>query len=134
MSSPFVRLALPTNSTLEGPRILGDGQHAVVEYDFQKDDGTTEWASVAFEDVLQLEFRAAPCCTAADVVKPTEVRAQDTSLRLTAIQELWEEAVGWQEWQQTRGGFSRYRHFTIYFDDAGCVDVVAAHCQPSAST
>jgi len=133
MSATPLRLSLPTSTTQEGPRFCADGRQAVVEYDCQKDDGSMEWSTVVFEDVLQFEFRPAPCCTTDDVVDATEVRVLTTSQRLTTMLERWQEAVGWQEWQQKQGGSARYKHFTMFFDDAGCIDVIAARCRPSPS-
>lgn len=128
-----LQLALPTSATREGPRFRGEGHRAAVEYDCEKDDGTTEWTTVVFDDVLQFEFRPAPCCTADDVVGATEVRVRTASPRLATVLERWLEAVGWQEWHRKQGGSARYRHYTMFFDDAGCVDVIAASCQPSTS-
>lgn len=133
MSATSLRLPLPTSRTQEGPRFRGDGRQAIVEYDYQRDDGSTEWSTVVFEDVLQFEFRPAPCCTAEDVVGATEVRVRTTSHRLTTMLERWQQAVGWQEWQQKQGGSARYKHFTMFFDDAGCIDVIAAACRPPTS-
>lgn len=131
MSVTPLRLPLPTSATQEGPRFRGDGRQAVVEYDCQMNDGSSEWSTVVFEDVLQFEFRPSPCCTADDVVSETEVRVRATSPRLTAMLERWHETAGWQEWQQKQGGSARYKHFTMFFDDAGCIDVIAAACRPS---
>jgi hypothetical protein len=130
MSATALRLSLPTSTTHEGPRFRGDSRQSVVEYDCQRDDGSTEWSAVVFEDVLQFEFRPAPCCAAEDVVGATEVRVQAKSSRLSTVLQRWQEAVGWQEWQQKQGGAARYKHFTMYFDDAGCIDVIAAACRP----
>ena len=132
MSPTFLHLPRPTSRTEEGPRFKGDATEMVVEYDYQEDDGKVTWSSVAFSDVLQFEFRPMPCCTADDVVAATEVRVQTASERLVKMQARWQGAVGWQQWQQKQGGAVRYSHFTVYFDDEGCVDVVAASCRPSA--
>lgn len=130
MSAGSLPLPLPTSATREGPRFRRDDHQLAVEYDWQMDDGSTRWSEVVFEDVLQFEFRPMPCCTADDVVGATEVRVGTTSQRLTTMLERWQKAVGWQEWQQKQGGSARYKHFTLFFDDAGCIDVIAAVCRP----
>jgi len=41
----------------------------------------------------------------------------------------WQERVGHYEWEEKKGGSGRFQHFTLYFDDAGCIDVIAADVQ-----
>jgi hypothetical protein len=131
MTAKSLHLRLPTNRTDSGPRLQSDARRTAVEYDFQHHDGTKSWSAVVFEDVLQVELRPMPCCTADDVIAPTEVRVRASSDRLLRILSRWREAVGWQKWQQSQGGAERYKHFTLFFDDAGCVDVIAAIGRPS---
>ena len=131
MSTTTLRLALPTDRTTQGPRLKGDASQVTIEYDYQRDDGSIVWTSVVFDDVLMYEFRPAPCCIGEDVLDAAEVRVRAASERLKVLLERWQETIGWQEWQQKQGGAGRYKHFTMYFDDAGCVDVVAACCRTS---
>lgn len=130
MSISSLPLPIPTNSTQIGPTFRHDGRQLVVEYDCEHDNGITEWCSIVFEDVLQFEFRSGSCCEDDDVVGFATVRIQSSSHRLNKILKRWQEAVGWQDWQLKQGGANRYRHFTIYFDDDGCVDVIAVSCSP----
>jgi len=44
--------------------------------------------------------------------------------RITSGRILFEELLSFQYWD----GSDRFRDFTIYFDDAGSLDVVAARC------
>jgi hypothetical protein len=134
MSTTSKLLPRPTNRTAEGPRFRGDANQTVVEYDYQRDDGARDWITVVFDDVLQFDFRPVPCCRAEDVVAATHVRVLAESERLSTTLNRWQESVGWQEWQQQQGGAARFRHFTMFFDDAGCIDVVAAACRLPASS
>ena len=137
MSTTSVPLPLPTNTTQEGPRFRGDDKQVVVEYDYHSDDGRTVWTTVVFEDVLQFEFRPDPCPTADDIAddirSATEMRVRDASQRLTTVLERWQVTLGSHEWQQKQGGAARYRHFSIWFDDAGCIDVIASKGCPRPS-
>lgn len=122
---------LPTNTTQNGPHFRTEKSTVVVEYDAQLDDGSTHWGTVVFSDVLQFEFRSTPACAVDDVVGATEVRVLTASHLLGVMLDRWRETIGWQEWEQQKGGAARYKHFKMYFDDAGCIDVIAAECRPA---
>lgn len=123
-----IQLLRPTNRTVEGPRLRLDDKQLIVEYDCQADDGSVEWSKIVFGEVLAAEYRQNVCCDADSIIDAHEVRCTTESSRLAQILKLWNESVGWQEWQQKQGGASRFKHFTVFFDDAGCVDVISASC------
>jgi hypothetical protein len=66
------------------------------------------------------------------VLPATELRSQAESEYLALAVSRWKEAVGWQRWQEQRGGPDRFRHFTMFFDDVGSIDVVSARCEVKA--
>lgn len=134
MDAASIALDRPTNRTVTGPRFRKEGPDVVVEYDYQHDDGTVEWERVVFREVLAFEYREASCCRADDITGAREVRCAVRSERLSEVLGRWQEAVGWQEWQQKQGGAGRFKHFSLYFDDAACVDVIAASCQISRAS
>jgi len=101
----------------------------VVEYDYERDDGSVEWTRVLFSDVLAFEYRDGSSCDAEGIVNPAEIRCLSRSDRLSTILALWQTSVGGGEWQRKQGGAERFKHFTMWFDDAACVDIVAAACQ-----
>lgn len=119
-------LRLPTNRTKQGPRYVGDEQRVVVEYDCEQDDGSIEWATVRFDDVLEYRVRQGSCCAAGDLLASGEILCLHESALLSETLARWQTYVGWQEWQRKQGGAARFRHFKIYFDDVGGLDVVAA--------
>ena len=126
MSVSNFQLPLPTNRTITGPKFRKDGDQIVVEYDCQRDDGTVEWAQINFGEVLKFEYRQEACCRETDIVASHEVRVLEESQNLSQVLCRWQQSVGWQEWQQRQGSAERFKHFTVFFDDAGCIDVVAA--------
>lgn len=128
MSAANIQLQRPTNRTVTGPRFHADGTRVIVEYDCELDEGGVEWSKLSFEEVLAFEYRQVACCRADDVVGAHEIRCLEKSTYLSDVIDRWQESVGWQEWQQEQGGDARFKHFTIFFDDAGCVNVVAASC------
>ena len=128
MDTTSLQLQLPTNRTVAGPRFRNDGTRMIVEYDYQQDDGTIQWSQLSFEEVLAFEYRQEACCSPDDVLGAHEVRCLAESKRLSDVLDKWLESVGWEEWHQEQGGASRFRHFTVFFDDAGCINVVAASC------
>jgi len=123
---PTIHLPRATNRTRTGPRLGGGLGHVELSYDYEADDGGVEWVTVRFEDVLQVEVKPDVCCTVGDIVPSGQVRVKTDGARLSSLLERWTEAVGHHEWQKKKGGASRFRHFTLYFDDAGCVHVIAA--------
>jgi hypothetical protein len=123
-----LQLRVPTNRTVEGPRLEMARGRLVVGYDFEEDDGSIEQARLVFEEVLSFEYRDSACCPAENVLPPTEVRVQDQSGYLDSVRSRWVEAAGWQDWQSQQGGAARFKHFTVYFDDAACLDVIASLC------
>lgn len=124
-----LQVRVPTNRTVEGPSLEMAKGRLVVGYDFEDDGGSIEQARLIFEEVLSFEYRDSACCPAENVLPSTEVRAQDQSEYLDSVRSQWEEAVGWQDWQREQGGAARFKHFTVYFDDAACLDVIASSCQ-----
>jgi hypothetical protein len=128
MSTAEISLPYPTNRTVEGPRLQQDRAQLVLKYDCQRDDGSIDWSKVVFAEVLAVQYRQVSCCAAASVIGAREVRCLTQSSWLTEVLGLWNESVGWQDWQKKQGGSARFKHFTVFFDDAGCVDVIAASC------
>jgi len=123
-----LQLPTPTDRTASGPKLTMEGGSLVVDYDCEGDDGRITSGRVLFEELLSFRYWDSSCSPAQNVLAATEVRVLEKSDYLDEIKGRWNEAVGWQEWQQKQGGSDRFRHFTIYFDDAGSLDVVAAKC------
>ena len=117
---------LPTNQTLEGPRIVHEKAKLIVEYDYEGDENATKWAEIIFTEAIFFQFADTSCCE--EVLSATEIRRQDGSELLASVIPRWKERFGSQAWQQEKGGSDRFSHFTVFFDDAGAVDVVASAC------
>jgi hypothetical protein len=132
MRSNSKQLDLPTNRTVAGPYYRGDSRVLIVEYDCEQDDGSIRWGAVHFSDVLEFRFQQAACCVADDVLDSNELQVVGESPLLRAVVERWKDSIGWQEWQQKQGGSGRFKHYKLYFDDAGCIDVIAGdHVVPT---
>jgi hypothetical protein len=129
MSMTGIQLLSPTNRTVEGPWLQQEGDRLIVEYDYQADDGSIEWRKIVFGDILAVEYRQVSCCDDNSVIGAREIRSSAQSPRLAEVVKRWNESVGWQDWHQKQGGASRFKHYTIFFDEAGCVDVIAASCE-----
>ncbi len=126
MMESTIGLHAPTNRVAEGPRLMIRGPALVLEYDVEEDDGNVAWHSLEFEEVLDFEFRSAAVCSEDDIVKSTLMRRRAQSERLEAVLSKWELSVGWQAWNQERGGRSRFAEYTLFFDDVGALVVVAS--------
>lgn len=77
---------------------------------------------------MSFEYRDDSCCPAENVLAANEIRAQQWSKYMHSIVSLWEERYGKEAWHQEEVGQLAFKHFTVYFDDAGCLDVVSAQC------
>jgi hypothetical protein len=122
-------ILVPTDRTISGPKLTMVDDTLVVAYDCEGDDGSITEGQITFEDLLSFRYWDCSSCPAENVLGATELRELNQSDYLNAVRARWDESVGWHEWQKDKGGGERYKHFTIYFDDAGSVDVVASRCR-----
>jgi hypothetical protein len=125
-TSERIPLPVPTNATLKGPRLTHEQSTLAVAYDYERSNGTTVWAELVFDEVLALEYRDSACCEPDQVVGSSHLVRYSDSAWLGRIRGLWSAAVGWQEYEQSKGGADRFGHFRLYFDDAACIEVIAA--------
>lgn len=123
-----LRLPTPTDRTVSGPKLSIEASRLVVDYDREGDDGRVTSGRIVFEELLSVQYWDGSCCPAQNVLPPTEVRVLEESDYLGEVRGRWNDAVGWHDWQKEQGGARRFRHFTVYFDDAGSLDVIAAKC------
>lgn len=128
MKSDGIRLPRSTSRTVTGPKLEGTGQRACVIYDYEHDDGRIEWTRVIFDDVLVLEYRRDSLCTEHDIVGPCHVRCLSGSRWLEELVGHLCESEMWVRSQEKKGGVRRFSHFTIFFDDVACINVIASSC------
>lgn len=124
-----LHVRVPTNRTVEGPRIAMSKGRLVIDYDFENDNGSIQQGRLTFEEVMAFEYFEGPCGPPENVLDSTEVRALDESKYLDPVRSRWDEAFGWQDWQLKLGGANRFKHFTVYFDDAASLNIIASSCQ-----
>ena len=127
MNVSTFQLLVPTNQTVTGPTFRNEGNQVVVEYDYERDDGTVVWSQITFKEVLAFEYRQDVCGRETDITDgSSEVQVLEQSEYLSDVVSRWQETVGWQDWQQKQGGAARFKHFTVFFDNAASINVVAA--------
>ena len=117
-----IGLPLPTSKTVTGPKLRWDGQILAIEYDSERDDGQVEWAEIVFGEVLRFEYRQNSLCLADDVDAYNYLVRYAESALLNEALDKRTEFLGVSE---NTDGASPHSHWRIYFDDAGCVDVLA---------
>ena len=120
------RLTIPTNKTVRGPWLNAEGQNLEVSYDCEMDNGDVIRASVTFSEVAYFVFGQEACCEADDLSGSQELAILCSSDLLNTLAPRWQAAVGWQPFQANLGGFARFRHFKLYFDNVGSVQVIAS--------
>jgi hypothetical protein len=116
------QLPLPTSRTIKGPRINLDENTLVVSYDFEHDDGSIHWSRVVFYGILAFQYRQNTCCRAEDIDAYNKIVRRPTSDWMEEMRKRLEEFLGNQA---DRAEQSQYAHWSIYFDDAGCIDAIA---------
>lgn len=126
-SAKQINLAWPTNRTRQGPRLIHQKETLLVEYDYEDDNGESHWSRVTFQRPLLIEYRDIACCRDPAVIESKAVRCLESSPLLAEIMSTWQESVGWQEWQK-KNVASKISHYTLFFDDAGCLNVVGTEC------
>lgn len=123
----IIKLNHPTSSTEQGPFLTLKSNRLVLEYDWY-DEETKEykWEVLVFEEVLKVLYKQAICCDGDDIDAYNQIISTQNSKLWSTVIARWEKRVGWHKFQKEQGGKERFKHYKIYFDDAGCVDVIAS--------
>jgi len=86
----------------------------------------TKKTGLSFKEAISYEWRDNSCIVEDDIVSFNKMRCQNKSEFLVHKISLWQEREGWQNFQEDKGGKERFKHFTIYFDDVGSLNVIAS--------
>ena len=128
MNASNLQLQRPTNRTSGGPKFHNDGQRIIVQYDYEEDNGKSRmvrnilWRCVGLRVSASSLLRPGRYCRGARSSLPGTIRASVGCGGSVA-------EIGWLAGVATKTGRRmRFKHFTLFFDDAGCVNVVAASC------
>ena len=111
----------PMDRTVEGPRLQLAAGIAIVEYDWEDDEGERLWVRVTFRDVVSLTFRDSSSYEAESVGPAQEIVVLESSQLLLDVLAQRERLTA----DRSRSARPRMKHFRMYFDDAGALDVVA---------
>ncbi len=93
----------------DGPLLRHGPDRLTIEYDFETPDGSYSWAELSFPRTVAFLFTAAGHCT------EDQVAAYDKLLEIA--DSPWLASIS-----DPPAGT---RHLRIYFDDAGCYEVLA---------
>jgi hypothetical protein len=110
MSEVVWSLPTPSQEFDQGPHILVSPGKVTLRWDFEDESGEYAWSSAEFLGVEAVNFTGHDSCT------PEQVQAYD---RLVVIESS--ELLA-----SLRGAGAKFlRHYRIYFDEVGCLDVIA---------
>ena len=99
----------------QGPQVLISSGRVTVRWDAESESGEYTWSSASFVGVEDVEFTAYASCT------PEQAQAYDRLMKIEPSDKL----------VALRGSASKsLQHFRIFFDEAGCLDVIAEDFQP----
>jgi hypothetical protein len=108
-------LPAPSQEFMHGPGILVTPGKVTLRWDSETDTGAYEWSSADFTGVEAVTFTAHSSCT------PEQARAYDRLVKVDPSDLL----------ATLRGAGPKFlQHFRIYFDEIGCLDVVAEEFVP----
>jgi hypothetical protein len=117
-----VPLPLPTSRTRIGPIAALQPPKLTVEYDCEEENGVVRWARIRFHEVLKFEYRQDACCLTSDLEAYSKMQVIEDSPDLADVRGRYiiylsrvaavEESL-------------KFLQFKVYFDDSGCVDVIA---------
>ncbi len=110
-------LPVPSQEFQQGPHILISPGKVTLRWDFEGESGDYEWSSAEFTGVKAATFTAHSSCT------PDQTRAYDRLIIVGPSDML----------ASLRGADPKVlQHLRIYFDEVGCLDVVAEDFWPPA--
>lgn len=118
-----ITLPYPTSHTDEGPRLMSEKQQLVIRYDYVAEDGSVFWVSVNYNHVIAFQFNQEACCTSDDLLAYNQIIRYSLSPWLNEMRQRWRSYFVGQEQQQIED--QRFAHYVIYFNDVGCISVVA---------
>jgi hypothetical protein len=108
-------LPAPSQEFMHGPGILVTPGKVTLRWDSETETGAYEWSSADFTGVEAVTFTAHSSCT------PEQARAYDRLVKVDPSDLL----------ATLRGAGPKFlQHFRIYFDEIGCLDVVAEEFVP----
>jgi hypothetical protein len=108
-------LPAPSQEFMHGPHILISPGKVTLRWDSEGETGSYTWSSAEFIGVEAVQFTAHDSCT------PDQIRAYDRLVKVEPSEIL----------SNLRGAGPKFlQHFRIYFDEIGCLDVVAEEFIP----
>lgn len=110
-------LPVPTDRTLGASHIDLRGSEAVFSYDYEADDGTVRVVELKFEGLQACRWVVHEYCQLTDLHDLSHAVEFEDSPWLRELRAL-RHPVPWDA--------PELRHFSIYFDDRGCLDIIAA--------
>ncbi len=132
----LVTLPISTMEATYGPLIIKTERSLTVKYDWPSDENTIIWAEITFANVLAFCYSEEVVCMDAMLSTPARemVEYADTPW-LQETLDIWDNRVGWDEFQRQRGGRSRFKHYVVNFDDHGALQVICSRveaklCEP----
>jgi len=110
MNEVIWRLPSLSQEFRDGPQILISPSRVTLRWDFEAEDGGYEWSSAEFTGVEAVVFTAYSSCTV------DQIQAYDKLVKVDPSDFL----------ESLKGATGKFlQHFRIYFDENGCLDVVA---------
>jgi hypothetical protein len=99
----------------QGPQVLISSGRVTLRWDAETETGDYAWSSASFVGVEDVEFTSFGSCT------PEQAQAYDRLVKVEPSDKL----------AALRGSASKFlQHFRIFFDEIGCLDVIAEDFQP----
>ena len=118
----MINLPVRTDRTKEGPKFNFEFPVLFIDYDYEEDDGSLIWVRIKFLNVLAYQFRQEPCCISEDIDANNVILKLIESRWLNEMRQRRSVYFGSQGSKSDEG---LYAHWKIFFDNIGCLDVIA---------
>src|SRR5216684_3402947 len=121
-----IALPFPPSSSNKGPVLKFAEDTLELTYDAYGEDRKRHWVTIRFADVIAYCYTQDGSETAEQLKGYHKLVCDTESAWRTQIIQRWEESYGDHAYQKELGGSARFKHYNIYFDHHGAVDVIAS--------
>jgi hypothetical protein len=125
-TSSEIKLPLCTSSSDKGPLLKFEDGTLELNYDASGENHKRHWATIRFAGVLAYSYVEDGSHTLEQQEGYNKLVCKSESLWRSQIIQRWEESYGDHAYQKELGGSVRFKHYNVYFDHHGAVDVIAS--------
>ncbi|MFA6241122.1 MAG: hypothetical protein WC655_09345 [Candidatus Hydrogenedentales bacterium] len=124
-----IPLPFSTNAKSKRPTLKLTGRDLRVTYGGALPEHARVHVAVMFKEVLALEYCDGTCVSADHVVDSDSITVRATSDWLAEVLRVWDNRYGRTEFQLSKGGNKRFKHYQMYFEDFCGIQLIGSSCE-----